>query len=198
MWTGDAILMVLAAGGVASLLQANEVAFGIVKYLGAGYLTWLGIGLVRAGWSTWRGRRQMTQSEHLIQLGEDSGGAGAVGAGTVGSGAGGVPESREHTHAQIYWRALSVSLLNPKAILFFVAFFVQFVDPSYPHPWLSFLVLGGFAQAASVLYLSVLILAGAKLADAFRRRAGLRAGITGGAGAIFLGFAVKLSLASAH
>ncbi len=31
-------------------------------------------------------------------------------------------------------RALVISLLNPKAILFFIAFFVQFVDPAYDKP----------------------------------------------------------------
>ena len=88
-----------------------------------------------------------------------------------------------------------ISLLNPKAILFFVAFFVQFVDPSYAHPALTFVILGAFAQAASVLYLSVLIFGGVRLAAAFRRRKALSAGATSGVGAIFLGFAVKLSLA---
>ena len=35
-----------------------------------------------------------------------------------------------------------ISLLNPKAILFFVSFFIQFVDPGYAYPALSFLLLG--------------------------------------------------------
>ena len=33
-----------------------------------------------------------------------------------------------------YRRALVISLFNPKAILFFISFFVQFVDPAYAHP----------------------------------------------------------------
>jgi leucine efflux protein len=39
-----------------------------------------------------------------------------------------------------YRTALSISLLNPKAILFSV-FFVQFVEPNYAYPALSFLIL---------------------------------------------------------
>jgi leucine efflux protein len=89
-----------------------------------------------------------------------------------------------------------VSLFNPKAILFFVAFFVQFVDPGYAYPALSFVVLGAFAQLASFLYLSALIFGGTRLATAFRRRRRLAAGATSAAGALFLGFALKLSLAS--
>lgn len=74
---------------------------------------------------------------------------------------------------------------------------MQFVDPAYAYPALSFVVLGAFAQIASVLYLSALIFGGTRLAAAFRRRRALSAGATSAAGALFLGFAAKLSLASA-
>ncbi|MFJ6651016.1 leucine efflux protein LeuE [Streptomyces sp. NPDC091290] len=170
VWCGDAVLMTLSAAGVASLLQANDVLFGIVKYAGAGYLTWLAIGMLRAAWSMWRSRRE-----------------------TVAAATGEAPAGEERP----FRRALVVSLINPKAILFFVAFFVQFVDPAYAHPAVSFVVLGTLAQLASVLYLSALIFSGTRLAAAFRRRRRLSAGATSAAGALFLGFAVKLSLASA-
>lgn len=78
-----------------------------------------------------------------------------------------------------------------------VSFFVQFVDPSYAYPALSFLVLGGLLQLGSFLYLTTLIFSGTRLAAAFRRRKRLSAGATSAAGALFLGFAVKLSLSSA-
>lgn len=48
VFCGDAVLMTLSAGGVASLLQASPLAFSVVKYLGAGYLSWLAVGLLRA------------------------------------------------------------------------------------------------------------------------------------------------------
>ncbi|MFF5340678.1 leucine efflux protein LeuE [Streptomyces althioticus] len=170
VWCGDAVLMTLSAAGVASLLQANAVLFGIVKYAGAGYLAWLAVGMLRAAWGMWRGR------------GEERGEETAPAAG---------PGERP------FRRALVVSLLNPKAILFFIAFFVQFVDPAYAYPALSFVVLGAFAQIASVLYLSALIFSGTRLAAAFRRRRRLSASATSAAGALFLGFAAKLSTASA-
>ncbi|MFH7338058.1 leucine efflux protein LeuE [Streptomyces sp. KHY 26] len=170
VFCGDTVLMVLSAAGVASLLQANAVLFGIVKYAGAGYLTWLAIGMMRSARQMWRTRRERAAEESATP---------AVAA-----------EERP------YRRALVVSLFNPKAILFFVAFFVQFVDPAYAYPALSFAVLGAFAQAASVLYLSALIFGGTRLAAAFRRRKRLSATATSAAGALFLGFAVKLSLAS--
>ncbi|BFO14765.1 leucine efflux protein LeuE [Streptomyces sp. KM77-8] len=169
VWCGDTLLMTLSAAGVASLLQGNAVLFGIVKFVGAGYLTWLAVGMLRAAWGMWRTRRDTDGTE-----------ASAAAAGE-----------------RPFRRALVVSLLNPKAILFFIAFFVQFVDPGYAYPALSFVVLGAFAQIASVLYLSALIFGGTRLADAFRRRRRLSARATSAAGALFLGFAAKLSLASA-
>ncbi|MFF0382668.1 MULTISPECIES: leucine efflux protein LeuE [unclassified Streptomyces] len=169
VWCGDTVLMTLSAAGVASLLQANAVLFGIVKYAGAGYLTWLAIGMLRAAWQMWRTRREAVVAE-AVEEG---------------------PEVERP-----FRRALVVSLFNPKAILFFVAFFVQFVDPAYAYPALSFVVLGAFAQIASFLYLSALIFSGTKLAAAFRRRRRLSATATSAAGVLFLGFAVKLSLAA--
>ncbi|KUL52585.1 MULTISPECIES: leucine efflux protein LeuE [unclassified Streptomyces] len=171
VWCGDTVLMTLSAAGVASLLQANALLFGIVKYAGAGYLTWLAFGMLRAAVAMWR-----TRHERAVGADADA--------------AGGEPAERP------FRRALVISLLNPKAILFFIAFFVQFVDPGYAYPALSFVVLGAFAQAASFLYLTALIFSGTRLAAAFRRRKRLSAGATSAAGALFLGFAVKLSLSS--
>ncbi|MFI6338561.1 leucine efflux protein LeuE [Streptomyces sp. NPDC050535] len=168
VWCGDTVLMTLSAAGVASLLQANALLFGIVKYAGAGYLTWLAIGMLRAAWSMWRTRRERTVAE---------------------------APGEQTAEERPFRRALVISLFNPKAILFFVAFFVQFVDPGYAYPALSFVVLGAFAQLASFLYLSALIFSGTRLAAAFRSRKRLSAGATTAAGALFLGFAVKLSLA---
>lgn len=174
---GDTVLMALSAGGVASLLQASPVAFSIVRFAGAGYLTWLAVGLLRAAWHLWRRRR-----EHVVA--ETTGAAGPAAAGAAG------PTERP------FRRALLASLLNPKAILFFVSFFVQFVDPAYPYPALSFAALGAWAQLFSIVYLSVLIFSGTRLAAAFRRRRKLQAGASAAAGTAFLGFAAKLSLTS--
>ncbi|MFF6907762.1 leucine efflux protein LeuE [Streptomyces sp. NPDC012389] len=172
VWTGDAVLMTLAALGAASLLRTTPLLFAIVKYAGAGYLTWLAIGMLRAALSLWRERHRRTAE--LAEAAEESGAAAE----------------------NPYRRALVVSLVNPKAILFLISFFVQFVDPGYAYPALSFLVLGTLLQLASFLYLSTLIFGGTRLAAAFRRRKRLSAGATSAAGVLFLGFAAKLSLSS--
>jgi leucine efflux protein len=171
VWCGDTVLMTLSAAGAASLLKANDVLFSIVKYAGAGYLSWLAFGMLRAAWGLWRTRRE--RAEEALS-----------------------PEAVDAAERP-FRRALVISLVNPKAILFFVAFFVQFVDPGYAYPAFSFVVLGALAQLASALYLSLLIFGGTKLAAAFRRRRHMSACATSAVGALFLGFAVKLSPAGA-
>ncbi|WMX45403.1 leucine efflux protein LeuE [Streptomyces roseicoloratus] len=174
VFTGDTVLMTLAALGAASLLQTTPLLFTIVKYAGAGYLAWMAYGMLRAAREMWRTRGRAAGAE------PGDGAADAAG-----------PVERP------YRRALIISLFNPKAILFLISFFVQFVDPSYAYPALSFLVLGTLLQLGSFLYLTTLIFGGTRLAAAFRRRKRLSAGATSAAGALFLGFAVKLSLSSA-
>ncbi|MEV7673232.1 leucine efflux protein LeuE [Streptomyces sp. NPDC088752] len=171
VFTGDTVLMTLAALGAASLLQTTPVLFMIVKYAGAGYLAWMAYGMLRAARSMWRSRAETAAEEPP---------AAAV-----------APAERP------YRRALIISLFNPKAILFLISFFVQFVDPGYAYPALSFLVLGTLLQLGSFLYLTTLIFGGTRLSAAFRRRRRLSAGATSAAGALFLGFAAKLSLSSA-
>jgi leucine efflux protein len=93
-------------------------------------------------------------------------------------------------------RALVISLLNPKAILFVISFFIQFLDPHYPHPALSFLLLASILQLFSAIYLSTLIFGGTYLAAQFRARRRLAQGLTAGIGAVFIGFGIRLATAS--
>lgn len=168
VFVGDAVLMIASAAGVASLLQASPVLFSIVKYAGAAYLAYLGVMLLIAGIKSWRARNSPAEDEPAPATGVE----------------------------RPFRRAFIASLLNPKAILFFVAFFVQFVDPGYAYPALSFLLLGAIVQIFSFTYLTVLIFGGNALASAFRRRRRLSSVGTGGIGALMLGFAAKLSTAS--
>jgi leucine efflux protein len=176
VFLGDSTLITLTSLGAASLLARWPLAFDAVKYLGAGYLAFLGVGMLR---SAVRGLRQRRAAQSA----------------TDGEGA---PEPAAAQAERPFRRALVVSLLNPKAILFFLAFFTQFVDPHYPHPVVPFAVLAAIIQACSLLYLSALILGGNRLAAALRRRRRLSASMTGGVGTLFLGFAAKLATATLH
>ncbi|MCX4805286.1 leucine efflux protein LeuE [Streptomyces sp. NPDC058682] len=169
VFTGDAVLMLLTAVGAGALLRASPLVFTVVKFLGAGYLAWLAVGMMRGAWALWRTRAERAEAESAVPAD---------------------PAENERP----YRRALLISLLNPKAILFLMSFFVQFVDPSYAYPALSFLLLGGLLQTGSFLYLTMLIFGGTRLSAAFRRRKRLSAGATSAAGVLFLGFAAKLAV----
>lgn len=172
IFAGDTVLMLLSTAGAASLLRSTPLAFMLVKYLGAAYLAWLGLGLVRAAWRQWTARPAQ--------------------AGTAGP----TDAKLERNAGRPFRTAFLISLMNPKAILFFVSFFIQFVDPYYAYPALSFLLLGLIVQACSALYLSALIFGGVRLAERFGRHQRLAAGGMGAMGTLFIGFALRLASAS--
>lgn len=169
VFVGDTVLLSLTALGAASLLHSYPALFMVVKYVGASYLAWLGLNLIRSAWLSWR--------------------CPAV------SPAEAVADSPAHL-AHPFKRALVISLLNPKAILFLLSFFVQFIDPTYETPAVPFLILSAIVMAFSALYLSALIFAGVRLAQAFRQRQRLSAGLSSGVGGLFVWFGAKLATAS--
>lgn len=171
VFLGDAVLMVLSAAGVASALKAYPPLFLMIKYAGAAYLGYVGVMMLRGAWRRWRTRND-PPAPRLVDPAEPA----AV--------------------RRPFRRATVISLFNPKAILFFISFFIQFVDPSYPYPALSFLLLGTIAQVTSALYLTTLIFTGTLLAAQFARRRRLAAGVTTGVAALFLGFGLKLATAT--
>jgi leucine efflux protein len=166
VFLGDSVLMLAAALGVASLLRAYPPVFTAIKYVGAAYLFYIGVGLVRAAVKRWR---------------------------TPPTADAGVAEPLA---PKPFRRALMVSLFNPKAILFIISFFIQFVDPHYPYPLVSFAILALILQVVSFCYLTALILGGDFLAGQFRRRQRLSSALSAGVAAIFIGFGVKLATAS--
>ncbi|WP_329007945.1 leucine efflux protein LeuE [Micromonospora rifamycinica] len=171
VFLGDSVLMILSAAGVASLLRAYPPLFLVIRYAGAAYLGYVGLTMLRGAWRRWRDRHDPA-APRLIDAAEPA------------------------ALRSPFRKALVISLLNPKAILFFISFFIQFVDPGYAWPALSFLLLGLIAQVTSVLYLTALIFAGTFLATQFRQRQRLAAGATTGVAVLFLGFGVKLATAS--
>lgn len=172
VFLGDSILMLATAAGAVTLLTTYPLLFNLVQYTGAAYLAYLGAKLILSAIKTWPKNKSV---EEVLDEASNQ---------TI---------SKE-SH---FRKALLVSVLNPKAILFFLSFFVQFVDPEYSQPIVPFLILAVTLQICSAIYLATLIYAGNYLAEAFRKRRKLAAVSAGGAGAAFLGFAAKLATASA-
>jgi len=168
VFVGDTVLLVLVALGAAGLLRTNPGLFMVVKYVGAAYLGWVGLQLILAALKKFRHAEAAAAPLQVVP---------------------------QHL-AKPFQRALLVSLLNPKAILFLLSFFVQFIDPAYPSPALPFLILSAIIMGFSAVYLSVLILMGARLAQRFHAHHKLSASLSGAVGAVFVWFGLKLANAS--
>jgi threonine/homoserine/homoserine lactone efflux protein len=92
--SGLVIHTCLVAFGLAALVAGSDTAFDMIRYLGAAYLIWMGVRLIRSG-----GRLKASDR--------------AVGG----------------KWSTLYLQGLLTNLLNPKILLFFLAFLPQFADP---------------------------------------------------------------------
>ncbi len=91
-----------------------------------------------------------------------------------------------------FLRALLLGVTNPKAILFYVSFFIQFIDPAVTHTAPAFALLGLMIQGISLSYYTILLLAGAMMVRFLRSRARLVKLANMLTGMLFFGFAVRL------
>ncbi len=174
VFVGDTVLLLCTAMGAASLLRTHPGAFMLVKYAGAAYLFWVGLNLLHSALMGLRtsADAQPTQAARAER-----------------------PAQAAPVQSP-FRRALVISLLNPKAILFLLSFFVQFIDPAYAQPEVPFLILSAILMSFSALYLTVLIFTGARLADAFRQRRRLSSGLSSLVGGLFVWFGSKLATAN--
>ncbi|NOI14210.1 leucine efflux protein LeuE [Vibrio hepatarius] len=93
----------------------------------------------------------------------------------------------------VFAKALTLSLTNPKAILFYVSFFIQFIDYTYEHTWISYLILATILEIFSIIYLSALIFVGTSLTQLFKNNQMLAKLGNGLLGLLFMGFAARLA-----
>ncbi|WP_445115597.1 leucine efflux protein LeuE [Acinetobacter sp. WZC-1] len=171
IFAGDVVLILCTVLGAASLLHAFPWLFIILKMAGALYLFWLGIKLLISGWHTWHSKMDHETSAAPSSL-----------------------SVLKQPHP--FRTALTISILNPKAIVFYLSFFIQFVDPAYPYPAVSFAILSVILLTLSMVYLSMLIFSGIKLAAFFNRRYKVTAVAIICIGLLFCGFGLKLATSS--
>ncbi|RTR03907.1 LysE family translocator [Halomonas nitroreducens] len=153
----------VSALGISLILLQSAWAFGVLKLAGAGYLIWLGLGALRAA------RR----------------GQGLPVAGVVGEAAR-VPARRSLREG------LLSNVLNPKTVVFYMAFLPQFIAPGDPALAKSLWLAGIHFLVANLWQVAVAVLvgrAGRWLASAAFSR-WLNA-VTGG---VLMAFGVKLAL----
>ena len=153
---GDAVLMFLAAIGIAALLQAHPLLFQGLQYLGAAYLAYLGFRLLTA---------KREQSAAVVPF----------------------------SNAADFRRGFLVTLINPKAIVFYMAFFPLFIEPAMHQGSVTFIAMGAVISSCTLFYGSLLVLAGNAAAKRLARNRRIAAFASRAAGIFLIGFGIKLT-----
>lgn len=167
--TAGCFVHIVAAGlGVSALMATSAMAFSVLKWVGAAYLLYVGVRLL------------LSRAPDAIKI--EAGSADSVTAGGLKS---------------LFFRGFWTNALNPKVALFFLAFVPQFIAPGAAHPTVAFLLLGVlFNLNAIPINIGYAVLA----AWAAQRTAAIQRGmhwLDRLAGALFVGFGIKLALSAA-
>lgn len=130
---GCVVHTLAAAFGLATLLGASAQAFALVKWVGATYLLWLAIGMLR-------GATRGDEAASLSTRGDAAEGSWLL-----------------------FRQGLLTNVLNPKIALFFLALLPQFIDATASDKTAAFLLLGAVMVLQSLLFLAVFVVAIASL-----------------------------------
>ena len=95
---------------------------------------------------------------------------------------------------QYFQQALAITLLNPKAIVFYMAFFPLFVDPQHHRGLVSFAVMAATIAALTFLYGLGMTLLTHHLAERMRANPVIGRVLEKLAGVFLIGFGIKLAV----
>jgi leucine efflux protein len=95
---------------------------------------------------------------------------------------------------QYFRQAGLITLLNPKAIVFYMAFFPLFVDPAQHQGMLTFGVMAATIAALTFLYGLIVVLLTHHLAERMRANPMIGRTLEKVAGVFLLGFGIKLAI----
>ena len=95
---------------------------------------------------------------------------------------------------QYFQQALGITLLNPKAIVFYMAFFPLFVDPARHQGMLTFGVMAATVAALTFLYGLIAVLLTHHLAERMRANPRIGRALEKIAGVFLIGFGIKLAI----
>ncbi len=153
---GDQVLLWAAVAGVAALLAAFPPAFHAVQWLGAAYLAWLGVQMLRA----------QPGDKPVLNI---------------------LPR-------HYFRQAAFITLLNPQAIVFYMAFFPLFVDPARHQGLVTFGAMALTIAALTFAYGLVVVLLTHFMAERLRANPRVGAWLEKLAGVFLIGFGLKLAL----
>ncbi len=96
--------------------------------------------------------------------------------------------------SHFFRQSFVITLLNPKAIVFYMAFFPLFVDPKQHMGLLPFAVMAATIAALTFLYGLIVVLLTHRLAERLRAHPTISGALQKLAGVFLIGFGVKLAL----
>jgi threonine/homoserine/homoserine lactone efflux protein len=158
----------LATLGISAAIAASPLAFSLLKLLGAGYLAWLGAGLLLAA------RRTLGDGRRA----DDTAPIGAA-----------QPLSR------VFRDGALINATNPKVALFFIAFLPQFVRADAPGQTAALWLLGLVFTVNGTLVNSAIGVAAALAAQRLQASRRVGAWLQAALGAGFIGLALRLAWA---
>ena len=173
-----------ATVGLSALIAASATAFTVLKWIGAAYLVYVGIGMLLA--RSHAGASERTGSAPLGTVDPQS--LSAAGRG----------KPRDGTDLRkVFLQGFWTNALNPKVALFFLAFVPQFIAPAVENKPLAFLLLGLLFNFNGLWVNIGWALAAAWLAGRANMVQKSMHRLDRIAGAMFVGFGIKLALTAA-
>lgn len=160
-----------AALGVGALLATSATAFSVLKWVGAAYLVWMGVRMLRA---------------------RPGGGLAAV-ARAAGAPAGAAAPDAAPLR-KVFLGGFWTNVLNPKVALFFLAFVPQFIAPGAENKALAFVLLGTLFNLNAIPVNVGWALGAAWMARRVSLVQRRMHWLDRAAGAMFVGFGIKLAL----
>ncbi len=99
------------------------------------------------------------------------------------------------TPGHYFRETMLITLLNPKAIMFYLAFFPQFIDPVHHQGWVTFVVMALTIAVLGFVYCFGVVWVTHNMAERIRAHPKLSSGLQKLAGLCLLGFGFRMVLA---
>lgn len=163
---GTMVHVLAAALGLSALLSTSAAAFTVVKWIGAAYIVYMGIGMLRA----------------------------RLRDGDVADAAQPDDVTRPLAWRKIFLQGFLTNVLNPKVALFFLAFVPQFIAADSSNKPLAFIILGAIFNVNGMLYCHGLALFTAFASTRLNIKPRVSLWLNRTMGGLFLALGVRLAL----
>ena len=169
---GTMVHIFAAALGLSAVLSTSAAAFTVVKWLGAAYIVYMGVGMLRA---------------KLRSDADDAGDAEAA-----------ARAAQPMAWRRIFFQGFLTNVLNPKVALFFLAFVPQFISADAGSKPLAFIILGSIFNFNGMLYCHGLALFTAFASTRLKIKPLVSLWLNRTMGGLFLALGVRLALSEQH